>query len=98
MRVHLVRKVVLALRIGIVEVLLEICEGYFVGVLKFAVILALLLHCIVSEVNHPVSQILQSELLRRGTNVALFIPIALHHIVHGGHENIASNIELAFAV
>lgn len=60
-----------------VEVSLEVSEGYLITGLVLAVFLALLLDCVVGEVNHLVGEVLEVELLAGSANIALLEPIAL---------------------
>ena len=64
LRVHSLIKVELLVTKVVIEVFLEISERDLIPVLVLAIILAFLLHRVISQVNHPVLEILGSELLR----------------------------------
>lgn len=48
--------------------------------------------------DHPVRQVLQCELLRGRSDVALLVPVPLHHVIDRSHQHVASDVELALAV
>ena len=63
---------------GGLDVPLQFSKGNLVKVLKFAVLLALLLHGIVGEMHQLVLEVFQGVFLAGCAHVSLLIPVAFH--------------------
>jgi|LauGreDrversion4_2_1035121.scaffolds.fasta_scaffold14152_2 hypothetical protein len=58
-----------------INIFLEVLIRYFVSVLKFSIIIALLLYCIISQMNKPITQIFQVEFNTGSSYIPIFIEI-----------------------
>lgn len=47
------------------------------------------LDCVVSEMDHPVTAVIESILLRRSTNIAIIIPVTLQAAINSSYEDVA---------
>lgn len=56
------------------------------------------LDCVVSEVDHSISQVFGGEFLAGCANVALLVPIATKIPTYCGDKHVASDVEFAFVV
>ena len=68
---------------------------YLVTGLKAAVVLALLLHGVISQMNHAVRCVLEVVLSATCTKVSVGVPVSLQVAIHCCGHSIASNIELS---
>ena len=76
-----------------VKVLLEIRVGELVSRLKLAIVITLLLHGIISEMNKPISNVFQIEVFATCPKVALIVPITLEVAIDSSQQSIAPNIK-----
>jgi hypothetical protein len=60
-----------------INILLKVLIGYFVSVLELSIIITFLLHCIIRQVNEPITQIFQIEFDARRPNIPIFVEVAL---------------------
>jgi hypothetical protein len=67
---------------------------YLISIFKFSIVIAFLLNSIVSQMNHPVSDIFQIELFAACSEIALSVPIPLEIAIHCGHKCVTSDIKL----
>lgn len=83
---HLRKKIPLnanvEVRIVLINVVLEISVRKFVASLILTVVLCVLLNGVVSKMDHPVGQVLQSEFSAASSQVAICIEIALNVTVN----------------
>ena len=80
-----------------IDILLEILVGYFVPIFEFAIVIALLLHCVVRQVNKSITQILQVEFLARRSYVPIFVKIPLVNSIYRRQHTIHSDVKFATA-
>ena len=78
----------------LVEILLEIFEGQLVPVLKLPVVVALLLYCIICEVNVDVVQVVGVVLLARCANIPIIVVVSFLHAINRGPQPIRSDVKL----
>jgi hypothetical protein len=57
------------------EELLELLVAHLVALLELTIIVSLLLHGVIGEVNHLVGEVLYGELKRGCTDVAFLVPV-----------------------
>ena len=67
------------------QVLLELSIRYLISSFEFPVIFALFLHCIISEMDDLVFEILELELSRGGPNISLIIREAFSQSINAGN-------------
>ena len=82
----------------VVEVALEVLEGELVAVLELAVVVALLLHRVVREVNHSISHIFERELFATRPQIPFIVIVALQIAIHGRDHCICADVELPILV
>lgn len=91
-------EVVVLVRVGGVQVPLELAVGQFVRRLVLPVVLALLLDRVVGQVDHVVPQVVQVVLLAAGPDVALLVPVPSDVPVAAGDQQVVSDVEFPPAV
>ena len=72
---------------------LNIKRAYFVIIFEFAVGFIMFLNCIVCQMNHSILNIIRIVLLRRGTYIAICIPIAFKYPINSCKQNVTTYIE-----
>ena len=77
---------------------MEVRVGELVATLKLPVVITLLLHCVVSQMNKSISNILKIEVLATSPKVALIVPIALEVAINCSQQSVASNVKLSVLV
>jgi hypothetical protein len=80
-------------RIVLINVVLEVSVRKFVASLILTVVLSVLLNGVVSKMDHPVGQVLQSKFSAACSQVAICIEIALNVTVNRAHEGVQTNVE-----
>ncbi len=81
-----------------VQILLKFWVRQLVPRFKLSIIITLLLHSIIGQVDQPVGDILQAELLAARPEVSLIVPVTLQIPIHCGQQCVAPNIELSLPV
>jgi hypothetical protein len=76
-----------------VKVFLEVSVAEFITLLIFSILLTVLLHGIVCQMNEIVFAIFDVILERCSANVALSIPVTFELAIYAGHHHVMSDIE-----
>ena len=95
LRHYLASDVNLLFRMEGLKVPLKVTNRLFISRLKLTVVLVILLHGIVSEVNEFVFYIICVILLTGSANVRIFIEIPLHFPVYASQESVTSEIKFS---
>lgn len=95
LRHYLASDVNLLFRMEGLKVPLKVTNRLFISRLKLTVVLVILLHGIVSEVNEFVFYIICVILLTGSANVRIFIEIPLHLPVYASQKSVTSEIEFS---
>lgn len=69
--------------------------GNLISFLVLSVLVGILLDCVISEMDEKVGVSFEAKKGRSSSNVALGIPVCLHHSVKAGEQHIVPNIKLA---
>ena len=86
------------MRIIFVQIVLVLAKRQLVSLLIPTVVVWLLLHGVICQVNQLISEIIVDEGARRGSKVAIVVRVAFKFIVGQGQHAKASNIKLALVV
>lgn len=94
-RIHLTIKIILLIRIFRNKILFKRREINFIPLLKLPIILMILLHSIISQMNKNILLILWNtiKLKTTRTNITLLVPIGLNLIVLNLDENYVPNTQ-----
>ena len=76
------------------QVLLEIIQTQLIPILILPVVVGVLLHRVVGQVNKLVMHVLYVEFLARGADVGIFIEVPFEVPVDASHEAIAAEVKL----
>ena len=77
------------------QVLLEVMQTHLISVLVLSIVLGVLLHCVVSQMNVLIVQVLDVKFLTACPDVAVFVEIPFQVSIYGSHKAIAPKVELA---
>ena len=78
------------------RIAVEVSIGKFVSVLEPAIVIAVLLDCIISEVDELISKVIKRKLFATGPQIAIFVEITLHLSILCDQHAIDSDVKLAF--
>jgi len=70
-------------------------QTHLISVFVLPIVLGVLLHRVVSQMNVLIVQVLDVEFLTAGPNVAVFVEVPLEMPIDRSHQAIAPEIELA---
>ena len=71
---------------------------YLVSRFKPAIVIALLLHCVVRQVDHSIGRVFQVILAATRPQIPIRVPVRLQVAINGRAHCVAPNIELAVLV
>ena len=80
--------------VRLLQVLLEVIQTQLVTVLILPVVVGILLHRVIGQVNELVVHVLDVEFLARRADVGIFIEVPFEMTVDASHEAIAAEVKL----
>lgn len=81
-----------------IQITLEISKRYLVSGLVLSILLTLLLHSIICQMDHLVGQVLEVELLACCPDVALLKPVAFRNAIEGSYADVCSYVKFPLIV
>ena len=84
--------------LGFFDILADVLERELVSGLEFAEILAILLHCVVGQMNVLILQVFRVEHFGGCPAVAFFVPVGPQLAIDHCHQHVAANVELPLIV